>query len=489
MIPSSVGVAGRSAYESERIGTRPPGTDPGARAPAKTVTSPDLDPTWTSIPTTPARSSSASAGPISRGTWQFALRRRRRRHRRALVRRSTTSADRGRLRPRHPGAVPAGVARQRDRRARVPPGRLVPPDVRPREAGDRPGERVAAALRRRRLPGDGLGQRPARRRRTRAATRRSPPTSPASSPTAGPQVRRRPRRGRPARPDPAARQAGLAASGRTRSGTSGRRASGSRSGSSRCPAMHVDALRFTPDLDRAVPARPGARSRGRVPPVCASASGSRCAARCWPTTSGRRRARSIQRDVPLDGARIHHERRALPVVAGAPQPRRRAGPLLRRRRRRRRGRAATCGLRSVARRGPAVRARTAGATRCGWCSRRTTGRQSHLAAPDGAALRREVELVKELGFNGVRIHQKVEDPRFLALVRPARRAGLGRDAQRPRVRRRGRSRRLTREWLEVLDRDASSPRSSPGCRSTRAGACRTSSTTPRSGTPSRRSTT
>nr|WP_202892113.1 glycoside hydrolase family 2 TIM barrel-domain containing protein [Kribbella shirazensis] len=39
--------------------------------------------------------------------------------------------------------------------------------------------------------------------------------------------------------------------------------------------------------------------------------------------------------------------------------------------------------------------------------------ESHLTAPDAAALRREVELIKELGFNGARIHQKVEDPRFL----------------------------------------------------------------------------
>ena len=36
-----------------------------------------------------------------------------------------------------------------------------------------------------------------------------------------------------------------------------------------------------------------------------------------------------------------------------------------------------------------------------------------LTAPDDAALRRDVELIKELGFNGVRKHQKVEDPRFL----------------------------------------------------------------------------
>ncbi|MDQ5850797.1 MAG: glycoside hydrolase family 2, partial [Chloroflexota bacterium] len=39
--------------------------------------------------------------------------------------------------------------------------------------------------------------------------------------------------------------------------------------------------------------------------------------------------------------------------------------------------------------------------------------ESHLAAPSVEALRREVELTKALGFNGVRIHQKVEDPRFL----------------------------------------------------------------------------
>ncbi len=39
--------------------------------------------------------------------------------------------------------------------------------------------------------------------------------------------------------------------------------------------------------------------------------------------------------------------------------------------------------------------------------------ESHLAAPSPEALRREVELILELGFNGARIHQKVEDPRFL----------------------------------------------------------------------------
>jgi len=39
--------------------------------------------------------------------------------------------------------------------------------------------------------------------------------------------------------------------------------------------------------------------------------------------------------------------------------------------------------------------------------------ESHLAGPSGQALRDEVQWVKTLGFNGVRVHQKVEDPRFL----------------------------------------------------------------------------
>jgi hypothetical protein len=40
--------------------------------------------------------------------------------------------------------------------------------------------------------------------------------------------------------------------------------------------------------------------------------------------------------------------------------------------------------------------------------------ESHLTPPSSEALRRDVELAKELGFNGVRKHQKLEDPRFLA---------------------------------------------------------------------------
>ena len=39
--------------------------------------------------------------------------------------------------------------------------------------------------------------------------------------------------------------------------------------------------------------------------------------------------------------------------------------------------------------------------------------QTHLASPHTPALQEEVQWVKKLGFNGVRTHQKVEDPRFL----------------------------------------------------------------------------
>jgi len=82
--------------------------------------------------------------------------------------------------------------------------------------------------------------------------------------------------------------------------------------------------------------------------------------------------------------------------------------------------------------------------------------ESHLAAPSADALRREVELAKELGFNGIRLHQKVEDPRFLAWCD---RLGLLVWAELPAAYEFSSTtvERLTREWLEILERDASSP--------------------------------
>jgi hypothetical protein len=82
--------------------------------------------------------------------------------------------------------------------------------------------------------------------------------------------------------------------------------------------------------------------------------------------------------------------------------------------------------------------------------------ESHLAAPSEEALRREVELAKELGFNGIRVHQKAEDPRFLYWCD---RLGLlvwGEMAN-AYVFTPSAVGRFTREWLEVVERDISSP--------------------------------
>ncbi len=82
--------------------------------------------------------------------------------------------------------------------------------------------------------------------------------------------------------------------------------------------------------------------------------------------------------------------------------------------------------------------------------------RTHLAPPGDDALRAEVESIKALGFNGVRMHQKVEDPRFLywcdrlgLLVwseMPSAYAFTDRAVE-----------RFTREWMEVLRRDYSHP--------------------------------
>ena len=81
---------------------------------------------------------------------------------------------------------------------------------------------------------------------------------------------------------------------------------------------------------------------------------------------------------------------------------------------------------------------------------------SHLAAPSAEALRREVELAKELGFDGVRVHQKVEDPRFLAWCD---RIGMLVWDEMPSAFEYSPTmvERVTREWLEVIARDRSHP--------------------------------
>jgi beta-galactosidase/beta-glucuronidase len=82
--------------------------------------------------------------------------------------------------------------------------------------------------------------------------------------------------------------------------------------------------------------------------------------------------------------------------------------------------------------------------------------ESGMTAPDDQALRRDVELAKAMGFNGVRKHQKIEDPRYLYW---ADHLGLLVWEEMPSAYRFTKVSidRLTREWLEVLKRDYSHP--------------------------------
>jgi beta-galactosidase/beta-glucuronidase len=82
--------------------------------------------------------------------------------------------------------------------------------------------------------------------------------------------------------------------------------------------------------------------------------------------------------------------------------------------------------------------------------------ESHLAAPSVDALRREVELILELGFNTARVHQKAEDPRFLFW---ADRLGLmlwAETASAYAFNRRA-ARHLVSEWTALVERDLSHP--------------------------------
>ncbi|HYJ09746.1 MAG TPA: glycoside hydrolase family 2 TIM barrel-domain containing protein, partial [Polyangiaceae bacterium] len=82
--------------------------------------------------------------------------------------------------------------------------------------------------------------------------------------------------------------------------------------------------------------------------------------------------------------------------------------------------------------------------------------EAGLTPPDDDAIRRDVELVKAMGFNGVRKHQKIEVPRFLYW---ADRLGLLVWEEMPSAYRFSKRsvERLTQQWMEVLRRDVSHP--------------------------------
>ena len=82
--------------------------------------------------------------------------------------------------------------------------------------------------------------------------------------------------------------------------------------------------------------------------------------------------------------------------------------------------------------------------------------ESHLASPSADALRAEAQLIKDLGFNATRVHQKIEDPRFLYWTD---RLGLLVWTEMPSVFEFSRTaiRRVTAEWTEIITRDISHP--------------------------------
>ncbi len=81
---------------------------------------------------------------------------------------------------------------------------------------------------------------------------------------------------------------------------------------------------------------------------------------------------------------------------------------------------------------------------------------THLAAPSAEALREEAELIKSLGFNSVRVHQKAEDPRFLFwcdfLGLTVWAEGGAPYEYSPRA-----ASRLSAEWADMVERDRSHP--------------------------------
>jgi beta-galactosidase/beta-glucuronidase len=82
--------------------------------------------------------------------------------------------------------------------------------------------------------------------------------------------------------------------------------------------------------------------------------------------------------------------------------------------------------------------------------------ETGLTAPDDAALRRDIVLAKQMGFNGVRKHQKIEDARYLYW---ADHLGLAVWEEMPSAYRFTSTsvERLTREWTDTIARDYSHP--------------------------------
>ena len=265
---------------------------------------------------------------------------------------------------------------------------------------------------------------------------------------------------------------------RTSSGTTAPPASGSRSGSRPFRPVAVDTLHWTADLPaRRDPARARPRPaprRGR-PLAIEVAHGTRDAGPRRGSTAPGRDAASSAADPsatarPTSELLWSPEHPALLDAAVALRPRR-AG---------RRSTSYTRPRAAVGRRAAARSCSTTGPYYVRSVLDQGYWPESHLAAPSADALRAEVQLIKDLGFNAARVHQKIEDPRFLFW---ADRLGLLVWGEAPgayRVHAHGGEPHRRASGPRCIDRDRSHPCDRRrGCRSTRAGASSTSRTTRR----------
>ncbi|WP_409304269.1 glycoside hydrolase family 2 protein [Peribacillus sp. SCS-155] len=82
--------------------------------------------------------------------------------------------------------------------------------------------------------------------------------------------------------------------------------------------------------------------------------------------------------------------------------------------------------------------------------------KSLLTAPTDDALKQDIELAKQMGFNGARKHQKVEDPRFLYWADKLGFLVWGEMANASEYSEEA-ARRLATEWFDVVKRDYSHP--------------------------------
>ena len=315
----------------------------------------------------------------------------------------------GPVRPDDHGALPARVASCPASTTPAPPGRVVPADGRRRRA--RPGQRLLLHF----GAVDYTRARSGSTACTSGGTRAGTPRSRSTSPTRwcprprqrrSSSVRRTSRRRRPSR---AASRTG--ATSRTASSTTAPPGSGSRSGWRPCRTCTSRELHWTPDVaggrrhagGRALPRRPGppSASARRLSLGDETLAEQPCASPTRDAADGRRPPRRHQagtggccgpprRPDPASTPTSSSAATAEPVDAVDQYS----------------GCAASASGRPVPAQRPALLP-AAGAGAGLLAASRTWPRR----APD--ALRREVELIKELGFNGVRVHQKVEDPRFL----------------------------------------------------------------------------